>query len=499
MRWVLPTVGSLVTLAAFVGVLGPMAFKLFGGDGDVGRHIRLGTHIVETRSIPRTDLFSHTMAGDAFIPYEWLSEIIFAQAHLLLGLGGVALLTALLFTGANTLVYWTTVRMGVGRPLAALLTTYSIVLQSSHLLPRPHLFTTLLATATLALLLEYRRSHNSRWLWALPPMFAVWANLHGGFLIGFMLLGVFGLEVLWRVMWDKDQKASQPLRVLTLAGVLCVAATLLNPVGPVILLHTTGYLGKQFLVDFTQEYMSPSFHHLAGKLFLYNILFGVLLLLSGRARPSLVGGVFFVLWLSAALFAGRNIPIFSVVLTPFFGLWTTRVIHDLAESPSRVAGPIRRLRNWSERMTTRDASLTNPLGLIVVLAVVAAVFLAPGRRGAYRWSEEVFPVQALPWVQAQNFEGRVFNQFTWGGYLLYAAPEIPVFIDGQTDFYGEQLTRDYVTVVLAQPGWDSLLVQHQIDWTLTETKQPLNQVLDLRTDWERVYEDSTATVFVRLP
>ena len=164
-----------------------------------------------------------------------------------------------------------------------------------------------------------------------------------------------------------------------------------------------------------------------------------------------------------------------------------------------MAGLVRRLRNWSERMTTRDASLTNPLGLIVVLAVVAAVFLAPGRRGAYRWSEEVFPVQALPWVQAQNFEGRVFNQFTWGGYLLYAAPEIPVFIDGQTDFYGEQLTRDYVTVVLAQPGWDSLLVQHQIDWTLTETKQPLNQVLDLRTDWERVYEDSTATVFVRLP
>ncbi|MEE9208140.1 MAG: hypothetical protein V3U67_07190 [Gemmatimonadota bacterium] len=495
----LPTVGSLVTLAAFVGAMGPISFRLFASDGDVGRHIRLGTHILETRSIPRTDLFSHTMAGEAFIPYEWLSEILFAQAHLLLGLAGVALLTAVLFAGANTLVYWTTVRMGVGRPLAALLTAYSIVLQSSHLLPRPHLFTTLLSIATLALLLEHRRSADRRWLWALPPMFAVWANLHGGFLIGLTLLAVFGAEALWRVVWAKDREAARPLRTLTITGFVCLAATLLNPVGPVILLHTTGYLGEQFLVDFTHEYMSPSFHHLAGKLFLYNIVLGVLLLLSGRARPSFVGGVLFVVWLSAALFASRNIPIFSVILTPFLGVWTTRVILEVADSPSRLAGIARRFRDWSDRMTIQDVSLTNPLGLLTVLVVMAAVFVAPGMREAYRWSEEVFPVEAVLWVQTQKLEGRVFNQFTWGGYLLYAAPEIPVFIDGQTDFYGEQLTRDYLTVVSAQPGWDSLLVEHQIDWTLTESKQPLNQVLDLRTDWERVYEDSTATVFVRRP
>ncbi|MEN8144374.1 MAG: hypothetical protein ABFS14_05425 [Gemmatimonadota bacterium] len=495
----LPTVGSLVTLAAFAGVLGPLAFKLFAGDGDVGRHIRLGTHILETGSIPRADLFSHTMAGEEFIPYEWLSEIIFAQAHLLLGLAGVALLTALLFAGTNSLVYWTTVRLGAGRPLAAVLTAYSIVLQSSHLLPRPHLFTTLLSTATLALLLEYRRSYNARWLWALPPMFAVWANLHGGFLIGFMLLGVFGAEVLWRVIWDRDRQASQPLRVLTLVGLLCVAATLVNPVGPIILLHTTGYLGEQFLVDFTQEYQSPSFHHLAGKLFLYNILFGLVLLLSGRARPSFAGSVLFVLWLSAALFASRNIPIFSVVLTPFLALWATRVIQELAESPSRSAGPARRFRDWSARMTVQDARLDNPIGLIAVLIVVGAVFLAPGRRDAYHWAGDVFPVEAVPWVQAERIEGRVFNQFTWGGYLLYSAPEIPVFIDGQTDFYGEQLTRNYLTMLSAQPGWDSLLVKHQIDWTLTETKQPINEVLALRTDWQQVYKDSTATVFVRQP
>ena len=135
----------MLTASAFAFSLFLRESSLFNGDGDVGRHIRLGTDMLASRSIPRVDLYSHTMGGQPFIPYEWLSEVIFAGFHEVAGLAGVAVLTAALFAGAVGLVYFTMVRLGIPRLIALVFGLAGLVLQSIHLHPRPHMFTTLFA------------------------------------------------------------------------------------------------------------------------------------------------------------------------------------------------------------------------------------------------------------------------------------------------------------------------------------------------------------------
>ncbi len=116
----------------------------------------------------------------------------------------------------------------------------------------------------------------------------------------------------------------------------------------------------------------------------------------------------------------------------------------------------------------------------------------------YRWDDERFPVRAVENLSRFDHPGNVYNQFEWGGYLLYAAwPDVPVFIDGQTDFYGEELTREYERIRNLHPEWRDLLDKHEIGWALIPPEAPLNQALELEPGWRKVYADETAVAWAR--
>jgi hypothetical protein len=495
--WILPSLGALLAAMALWLPLGPVAGKLFGADGDVGRHIRVGSYILETGSIPRVDLFSHTLRGEPFVPYEWLSEVLFAGAHEVLGLAGVALLTALLFSATCYLVYWITVRQGVSRPLAVLAATYTLQLQVVHLLPRPHLFTTFLTAVWFALLLEHRRSGKHALLWALPPTMVLWANLHGGFLVGFILLVVFLADAGREARLGDSAAARGRLHALGIAGAASLVAALANPVGYELLLHTAGYLQLGYLADHIKEYLSPDFHHSTGRVLLAGLLLAVLLAMLGRAKIRFLEGALFLLWLVAALQAARNLPLFGVLVVPGLARWTSETVRGLSAEPgsaaSRLLGPVVR---WEERISVMDARCKPLVPGLLLAGVILWSLVGGGER--YAFSERKFPVRALEAAREGGVTGRVFNVDFWGGFLLYKAfPEYPVFIDGQFDFYGERLTREYFAAVSLGSGWEQVLEKYRIDWTLTGTQAPLNVALGMSPDWRLFYRDSVATIFVR--
>jgi hypothetical protein len=103
-------------------------------------------------------------------------------------------------------------------------------------------------------------------------------------------------------------------------------------------------------------------------------------------------------------------------------------------------------------------------------------------------------VNAVNFIRANGIEGNMFNQFNWGGYLLYRLwPEQMVFIDGQTDFYGEALSREYVQVESLQPGWENVLSKYNVSWVVTQNDQPFENAL-LEDGWDVLYEDNTAVI-----
>lgn len=485
--WLLPSLGSLLGLAALTTALFVHGSTLFALDGDVGRHIRLGRTILDLEAIPRTDLFSHTRAGAPFVPYEWLSETLTALVADASGLAGVAVLSALLYLVAVLGVYRSSEELGAHRLLALPVALLAMLLQSVHLLPRPHLFTTAFAAIFMILLLRHARTGRSWLLAPLPLLMLAWVNSHGGFLMGFVLLAAFIVGALLRSReFTAGRRAVRPLAIV---GFLCLAASLVNPAGLETWRHTTGYLGIDFLVDQTFEYRSVDFHEGYGKVFFVALFAGPALWMTGRVRVSWLAAGLFLLFGAAALHSARNIPLFTVAVLPWLPVWIEDVIRKDATRGVPLLKRMDRFESVDRRLKPVLPSLAG-LGLLWIA-------LGPAS-DVYRFDETVFPVEAAASLEAADTRGRVFNEMDWGGYLLYARPGIPVFIDAQTDFYGAELSQEYLLALKGYPGWRDVLDRHGVEWTFTRSEQPLNQLLACDPGWRLAYSDEVATVYRRL-
>jgi len=268
-----------------------------------------------------------------------------------------------------------------------------------------------------------------------------------------------------------------------------LAGTLLNPAGPWLLAHVAGYLGKGYLVDTTAEYQSPDFHQPYGRLFLGVLCALIAMLALAGRRPSYPRLIAILVTIAFALISLRNIPLFGVVALPLIAL-------HLSE-PSSWSPPAA-LRQLSAAFS--NASRQAAVG--VWSAVVGGgliLFMSAGSVLPPAFDSSVFPVAAVAEARREGLAGPLFNEFAWGGYVLYAWPEQPVFIDGQTDFYGESLTREYADLRAARGDWEARLNQRDIDLILLPPDAPLVQHLSNSPAWRQWYVDSTATILVRQP
>jgi hypothetical protein len=491
-RFALPSPADAVFILFILSVTLVRGHQAINTDGDLGRHIRVGETILARGGLFYADRFSHTMAGQPFVPYEWLSEVLFAAANRLGGLPGVLVLTGIVVAAAYALVVLFLQRSGVD-PLLAFATAIAAgVLGAVHWLARPHVFTLVGAVATMWLL---ERGGRRAPLVALG-IFAVWANLHGGFLYGLVLIGLYligdALESRWghgRSHWVGRLRQHG----LVLAG--AIAGTLINPSGPGLLLHVTGYLGKNYLVDSTAEYQSPDFHALYGRIFLVVVLGVVAGLALTPRRPTLPRLVTMLISLAFALMSIRNIPLFGLVALPLLAL-------HFAAVPVTWRTPFLDRVRAGFAEAARSASFGGWSAAATVLLVAAAVTRwSPGGRPLVEagFDPAVFPVEAVARARAAGLSGQVFNEFAWGGYLLYAWPEQRVFIDGQTDFYGEQLTREYATIRETGAGWQEALARRGIELMLLPPDAPLVRALSGSADWKVQYADATAALLQHQP
>ncbi len=135
-------------------------------------------------------------------------------------------------------------------------------------------------------------------------------------------------------------------------------------------------------------------------------------------------------------------------------------------------------------------------------AALIGLGLAGGRIGETRFLPDrldasEFPVAAVDRARASGLSGRIYNEFHWGGYILFAWPEQKVFIDGQTDFYGEALLRDYAAVRELAPGWRDILDRWRIQIVMVPSQTSLTHELARDPGWVLWHCDPTAAVLQR--
>jgi hypothetical protein len=471
-------------------VVVPIGFsgRLVNSDGDLARHLRLGELMLSRHALVRTDVFSHTAAGKPFLAFEWGSEVAYAAAERLGGLALVSVLAGLILALTFALLARFMVRRGGDPLLAYLVSMAAAVLSAGHWLARPHLFTLLLVVVLLDLLDRERPAP----LWLYAPLFALWANFHGGFSFGLILIGAFLAGDLLEA-WHADDRgprlASARNRALALG--IAVVATIANPNGIRLLAHVGGFFRQSAILAQTNEFQSPDFHTINGKLFLLALLAVVTALALSRRRPGWPSLLVILGTVAMALVSQRNIELFALTALPLAALHVDREWRGLP-----ILG---RARAVFQREYQGSYS---GLGAGVVAALMVGLGLAHGRAAGVqlvedRFDPHAFPVAVAERARAAGVAGPIFNQFTWGGWMMHDWPEMPVFIDGGTDHYGEALFNQYIQVWNLEPGWRDILEKWKIRWVLVDPRARVAHQLVREPGWGVRDCDSVAVLLER--
>jgi hypothetical protein len=519
-RWLMLSVGDLI----FVAMLGLLAFTNLSerllGDAGIGWHIRTGQLILATHAIPHVDPFSSSVAGHAWFAWEWLFDVIVGSLDSAAGLNGVVLFAALIIATVFAWTFRLLLRRGTNLLVALALVLLAAAAATIHFLARPHVLTWLLTVLWFWILdSSFGRGHTSRgrtWLpWMLPPLMLLWVNLHGGFLIGFALLGIYWISPAWQWIRLPSERFEDVLkkirtagnvRTLTFVALLSALATLVNPYGWNLHVHVYRYLTNRFLMDHIDEFQSPNFHLVAEKCFA-GLLLLTLIGLAVKKRQATGGepsqGLVILFAVYAGLYASRNLPIASLLLILVIGPWLSSWLLSLAERAGTLRSGRFSLFHFAQRMQTIECSLRRHLWPIAAVVLACGIAANGGKVGATtvmhaHFSEKRFPAKAVTYLQEKDIQGPVLAPDYWGGYLIYRLyPGRRMVIDDRHDFYGEDFLKSYLKMVHVEPGWDGFIRDHDVRCIIVPRDSALASILAETSSWKGVYHDEAAVVFVR--
>lgn len=478
------TVFAVFSLFAAIGLQQPM----LNVDGDPPRHIRHGLWMLEHHQLISADPFSFTRPGAPFLGFEYGSQLLMALAHQVGGPAGVVVLTALVIACTYGLLAWVLLRLGVEPLLAYLVTLAAGVLGGGHWSARPHIFT-FFAVVVLVWLLERPRPAP---VWLFVPFFAVWANIHGGFSFGTMLMGAWLAGALAECLADRTNLVwPARARYLVLAIACAGLGTVINPHGLELHRHILGFFGTHFNIDNTAEFVSPDFHQIDGRIFLIGILITLGVLTFHPRRPTFPRLFVIAMTLSFGLISVRNVALFGLTALPLLALHVNGAWCALPD--------FRGIRGRFGATAAQASTWPWVGGVVLILALLG---INHGRVGsaqviADRFDASVFPVSAVARARKANLQGHIFSEFVWGGYLVYAWPEQRIFIDGGTDFFGEDLFKQYIKVKRTQPGWRDVLTRWNIELALLRPATTTAHELMRGGNWQPWYCDSVAVLLKR--
>ena len=443
---------------------------------DIWWHLRNASYLFEHHSFPLVDTYTFGAAGSPWVAHEWLSEAGFYLAFRTAGLGGMLALyfalSALIFCG----VYYRACRAGAECKDAALATILAIFCAIVSLGPRPLLFGWLCMIGLLLILDRFQRSGKGIWL--VPPLFALWINLHGSWLFGMIALVIVIASGFVEGVWGSviaQRWASGERKKLVGALAASIAALFLNPFGYKLVYYPFDLLLRQKnAMQAVQEWHSVDFSKGSGKLVML-IIFG---------------------WLAAALFSQRKWKLGDVLLMAF-ALWVGLSHVRFVFFIGLIMTPV--LAQWIRLFPPYERKLDKPwLNAVIMAGVLGWIILSfPSNAKLQQDVDGHYPTAALQFMQRENVSGRIFNTDAWGGYMEWTTPRLKPFTDGRADIFAYNGTfDDYVKTMLIQSPLE-VLDKYKFDYVLIEPGHPLEYVLRHSPEWRPKYSDHVAVLFER--
>jgi len=444
-------------------------------DPDVWWHMRAGQWILSHHAFPHTDPFSIHGMGKPWQAYSWLFDLTVLKAFEHWGLMGFLIYNTALVVAITAALYHTLRRLQPDSTKVVLLAFLAMAGLTRLFTPRPWLPSILFFIVELDILLHARKTGKTRELLWLPLLFALWANVHIQFIDGLVVLCVAVAEPLLERWWIFRQTK---LRSGTMWAVLggCLVGTLLNPYGWRIYQIAYQLASQRGVLSKVAEMAALPFRGYDDFLFLFTVLAGV-----------------------GALAWSRRFPVFETSLLALGAIISFRSERDiwflilLAVIVMAEALPSR---------PEQDIAVPT-----VALPVIAVVVLAALWLGGFVFQlndavlkkqvAEGLPVHAVEAIKDKGYPGPIFNDYSWGGYLIWHLRNMPPSIDGRAALQGDEMLARSGQTWGGQPGWDTDPDLKAAGVVLAPVHLPLTQLLREDPQFKLVYEDKLAAVFVR--
>jgi hypothetical protein len=484
--WFLFSIADVIFITILIIVIG-QGGNLLGG-ADTGFHIRVGEYIIDNATIPTHDIFSSAIPPVTWTPPEWLAEVIFAVLYKPFGLTGVVVFMIFVISAIYAILFKFLRSSGVSIIVAALIAVLAAGASAIHWLARPHIFSLLLLLIWYIVLDTYQYK-NKNYLYLLPLLMLLWVNLHGSYVMGFILLIVYIAGNFLKARFKKEERQASygRTKVFVLFFFLCLLASLLNPQGYKILFSPFEVANSEIMAHI-YEWMSPNFH--IGLIYEYMLLIMILVLGVSAKRLNIIEVMLALIFTHMSLFSARFIPLYAIIISPILGKQIDRITEDFREK-----GLLREFISTSENMATVDSKTKWHIWSVAAMAVV--IFMCFTGRINYHFDRNKMPVDAVEFLKKEKIEGKVFNDDVFGSYMIYAAwPEYEVFFDGR-DMYGKERTEDYLKVTGVERGWEDVLKKYDITWVIYHNESALSTLLLESDDWKLIHSDQVANIFVK--
>jgi hypothetical protein len=512
-QFLAPSTTDLIFIILLVTMSGGLLASRLLGDASIGWHIRNGEQMLRAHVITRTDSFSVTMGGQTWYAWEWLYDVAIAGIHHWLGLNGVILFTAVIIALTFAVTLRLSLQRGADLPVAALLLALSLGASMIHLLARPHVLSWLFTVIWFQILDSSEgigSPESRRRLWYLPALMMLWANVHGGFVVAFALLGLYLLSGTIRYFRCQDEgmhrRIAKRLRTLGIVTLISLLASLINPFGGELHLHVYRYLSSRWLMNHIDEFLSPNFHGVAQQCFVAILLITIVVLAAARKKPSLSRVLVLLFATYSGLYASRSLPVSSLLLTLIVAPLWTQALTDVCENQNlslRVRGFLSRWLSFTSRVGRVELGFRGHAWPIAAVVLGLLVCAKAGGPAPHPWMNAHFdagrfPVQASGAIVQRGIHEPIFAPDSWGGYLIYRLyPENKVFVDDRHDLYGEEFLKDYLKAIRLTPDWDVFLKEKKVNWALLPAESSLANMLEETSLWTLVYQDGTSVLLER--
>ncbi len=461
-------------------------------DPDLWGHLRFGRLILE-HGLPSFDPFAYSQSQLPWINHEWGSEVAFAWAFARFGVLGIKALKLFLsaIVGLSLASAIAETAAPIRLQLAMLVVTATRL--EPQMLMRPQIFTYAMLAILLAILARdnYRRTAP---IWIVVPMFALWANLHGGFVVGLAALGTYALTLTAAdVFGGRGFTHGAMLLILTAGAAL---ATLATPYGFENWYSVAHTLSRPAMLGVIAEWQPlpraiVTVWHQHGAGILYEsltilIIVGLIGFVAIAPRsddlPMLAVAL---LLIGAAMLAYRNVPL------ALLGAAAPLTRHaDLA---------LRKLFHPTRAPLAHESTAPLALNEYFLFALVFMMTTATGLLSNRLAFDDRYPAGATAFIKQRQLHGNVLSPYAWNDYLIFhLAPPSRVFIDSRYEMiYPSRISRDFLEFFLARPHASAVLDAYPHDFVLIPVGSAAATVMDARRDWRVIYRDDLSLLYAR--